>query len=102
MAVEITLQTVFIFAAFIIGVFLIYRTFKILIRGSLVVVASFAFPWVAQNMGLPIIASLSSAVNFAVLGFGLFLVYEFFHIIVYLFKAVTWPLRVLFGRRKKK
>jgi len=93
MPIEITLETILIFTAFLITVFVLYKLFKIIIRASLVVVASFAFPWVAQYIGLPISANIETGILFAIVGFGLFLVYEFFHFIVHIFKIITWPFR---------
>lgn len=97
MPIEISMDTILIFGAFIIGTFVFYRIFKIILRGSLIVFASFAFPWVAQYFGLPIIASLQTGINFAIMGFGLFLIYEFYHFITHFFKLLTWPFR-----KKKK
>ena len=97
MPIEITLGTVMIFIGFIIVVFILYKLFKFLIRASIVVVASFAFPWIAKYFGLTITANLQTGVMFAAAGFILFFIYESFHFIVQLFKILTWPFR-----RKKR
>jgi len=83
MPIEITLETIIIFGIFIVAVFIFYKVFKLILRGSLVVIASFVFPWVAQYFGLPVTASLETGINFALMGFGLFLIYEFYHFIVH-------------------
>jgi hypothetical protein len=93
MVIEITITTVLMLAGFIVGVFLLYKLLKFFMRASLVVAASFAFPWVASYMGLGIPADLSSGMMFAASGFGLFCVYEFFHFLVQFFKMITWPFR---------
>jgi hypothetical protein len=93
MVIEITITTMLMFMGFIVGVFVLYKLLKFFMRASLVVVASFAFPWVASYMGLGITANLSSGMMFAVGGFGIFCAYEFFHFIVQFFKMITWPFR---------
>lgn len=93
MVVEITIDTVIIFLAFVIVVFLLYKTFKLLLRASLIVSAAFTFPWIAQYIGLPIRASMDVGLMFALAGFGLFLTYEFFNFIVQFFRILLWPFR---------
>ena len=93
MVVEITIDTIIMFLAFVIVVFLLYKTFKLLVRASLIVSAAFTFPWIAQYVGLPIRASMELGTMFAVAGFGLFLIYEFFSFITQLFRILTWPFR---------
>lgn len=93
MVIELTLTTILLFAGFIVTVFVLYKLLKFFFRASLVVVASFAFPWVANYMGLAITANLHTGITFAIGGFMLFCVYEFFHFIVHFFKIITWPFR---------
>jgi hypothetical protein len=93
MVIEATLTTILIFAGFIVTVFVLYKLLKFFFRASLVVAASFAFPWVARYMGLMITANLQTGLLFAMSGFVLFCVYEFFHFIVQFFKIITWPFR---------
>ena len=93
MVVEITIDTIIMFLAFVIVVFLLYKTFKLLVRASLIVSAAFTFPWIAQYIGLPIRASMEVGTMFAVAGFGLFLLYEFFNFITQLFRILMWPFR---------
>lgn len=93
MVVEITIGNVIIFLAFVVGVFLLYKTFKLLLRASLIVFAAFTFPWVAQYIGLPIRASMETGTMFALAGFGLFLTYEFFNFIVQLIRILLWPFK---------
>ena len=97
MVIELTLTTVLIFVGFVVTVFVLYKLIKFFFRASLVMVASFTFPWVAHYMGIGITADLSTGVFFAAGGFALFCVYEFFHFIVQFFKMISWPFR-----RKKR
>ena len=100
MVVEITLETMLIFFAFVVIVFILYRILKMIFKLSLVLIASFAFPWVAQYLGLPIIGSIETGITFVMIGFALFVIYEFFNFIVQLLKIITWPLRMLFKKKK--
>jgi len=100
MVIEITLESILIFFVFVVVIFVLYKILKMIFKVSLIVVASFIFPWVAQHMGLPITANLETGITFAVIGFGLFVVYEFFHFIVQLLRLLTWPLRMLFKKKK--
>ena len=93
MVVEITIDTIILFLAFVVVVFVLYKTFKLLIRASLIVVAAFTFPWIAQYIGLPIKASMEVGTTFALAGFGLFLAYEFFNFIAQLFRILIWPFK---------
>jgi hypothetical protein len=93
MVIEITLTTILIFVGFIVTVFVLYKLLKFFFRASLVVVASFTFPWVARYMGMAITANLQTGMSFAIGGFALFCIYEFFHFIVHFFKIITWPFR---------
>jgi hypothetical protein len=97
MAIEITLTTILIFVGFILTVFVLYKLLKFFFRASLVVAASFAFPWVAKYLGLSITTNLETGILFAITGFTLFCIYELFHFIVQFFKIITWPFR-----RKKR
>jgi hypothetical protein len=93
MVIEITITTILMLTAFAVGVFALYKLLKFFMRASLVVAASFAFPWVASYMGLGITADLGSGILFATSGFAVFCAYEFFHFAVQFFKMITWPLR---------
>lgn len=93
MVVEITLNTVLIFLTFVVVVFILYKTFKLIMRASLIVIAAFTFPWIAHYAGLPIVASIDNGLMFAAAGFGLFVLYEFFSFIAQLFRILTWPFR---------
>lgn len=93
MVVEITIDTVLIFLAFVVVVFILYKTFKLIIRASLIVFAAFTFPWIAHYAGLPITASLDNGFLFAAVGFGLFVVYELFSFVSQLFRILAWPFR---------
>jgi hypothetical protein len=93
MVIEITTETVLVFIGFIVIVFLLYKLFKLLVRASIIVVAAFVFPWVAQYFGLPLQGSLENGITFAIVGLGLFLVYEFFHFLVQFFRIISWPFR---------
>jgi lipoprotein signal peptidase len=93
MVIEITFDSVLIFLAFLIVVFVLYKLFKLIIRASLVIVAAFAFPWVARYAGLQITANLETGMMFAFVGFGLFVVYEFIHFIIQFFRMLLWPFK---------
>ena len=93
MVIELTLTTILIFIGFIVTVFVLYKLIKFFFRVSLVVVASFTFPWIASYFGLGITANLQTGILFALSGFTLFCIYEFFHFIVQFFKMITWPFR---------
>jgi len=93
MVVEITIDTVLIFLVFVVVVFVLYKTFKLIIRASLIVFAAFTFPWIAQYIGLPIAANIEMGLMFASVGFGLFILYEFFNFIAQLFRILMWPFK---------
>jgi len=93
MVIELTFDTVLIFLVFVVVVFILYKTFKLIIRASLIVFAAFTFPWIAQYAGLPIAANLETGLMFAFAGFGLFILYEFFNFIAQLFRILMWPFR---------
>jgi len=93
MVVEITFDSILIFLVFIVVVFVLYKTFKVIVRASLVVLAAFTFPWIAQYIGLPIVASMEMGLMFASVGFGLFMLYEFFNFITQLFRILIWPFK---------
>ncbi|MEM7817118.1 MAG: hypothetical protein QXZ20_04345 [Candidatus Aenigmatarchaeota archaeon] len=65
MVIEVTLDTVLIFLVFVIVVFILYKTFKLIVKASLIVFAAFSFPWVAQYIGLPITPSIETGLMFA-------------------------------------
>lgn len=98
MVIEISLTTILIFGGFIVTVFLLYKLIRFFFRASLVVAASFAFPWVARYLGLAITANFQTGIMFAVSGFALFCIYELFHFIVQFFKIITWPFRRKSGK----
>lgn len=93
MVVEITFDSILIFLVFIVVVFVLYKTFKVIVKASLVVLAAFTFPWIAQYIGLPIAASMEMGLMFASVGFGLFMLYEFFNFITQLFRILIWPFK---------
>jgi hypothetical protein len=93
MVIEITLETILIFFAFIIFVFILYKLFKIIVKASIISIAGFAFPWVANYMGLPIVANVETGITFAFIGLLLLLVYEFYNFIVHFFRILAWPFK---------
>ena len=99
MVMEISLTTILIFIGFVLTVFILYKLLKFFVRASLIVGASFVFPWVAKYLGLTITANLETGIMFAITGFTLFCIYEFFHFIVQFLKIITWPFR---GKGSKK
>lgn len=92
-------QSILILIVFVVSIVVLYRLFRTLLRGALVAIAGFSFPWIAYYVGLPfpIIPSIEVGIQFAILGIALFLIYEFFNFIKYIFKIISWPFR-----RKKK
>lgn len=102
MPLEVTYETIVILIAFITVVFLIYKAFKLALKGILIAIASFSFPWVVKflNLNLPITADIQTGIQFALLGIVLFLIYESAHTIIKILKIITWPIRTLFKRRK--
>jgi len=93
MVVEITPDSLLIFLLFVVVVFVLYKTFRVIIKASLVVVAAFTFPWIAQYIGLHIAASIEMGLMFASAGFGLFLLYEFFSFITQFIRILMWPFK---------
>jgi hypothetical protein len=93
MVIEVTIETIVIFMAFIIIVFVLYKLFKIIVRASIISIAGFVFPWVANYMGLPITANVETGITFAFVGLILFFIYEFYHFIVQFFKILSWPFK---------
>ena len=98
MVIEVTIETIVVFLVFTIFIFVFYKLFKFFERASMISIASFAFPWVAKYVGLPITANIETAITFSFIGLGIFLVYEFYHFAVQFFKLLAWPFR----RKKKK
>ena len=98
MVVELTLESMAVFFIFIVFIFVFYKLFKFIVRASLISVASFAFPWVANYMGLPIVANLETAITFAFIGLGAFFIYEFYHFVVQFIKMIMWPFKRKKGR----
>lgn len=97
----VTLETAAIFVMFVVTIFLVYKIFRFVIRASIIVVAAFAFPWIIYylNIPLPITPSIETGIQFALIGLGMFVVYEFAHFIIYFLKIITWPFRAF---RKKR
>jgi hypothetical protein len=93
MVIEATIETIFIFLVFIVFVFVLYKLFKIIVRASIISVAGFVFPWVANYMGLPITANIETGITFAFVGLVMFFVYEFYHFIVHFFRILAWPFK---------
>jgi len=101
MVYEITTQTILIFAAFIIVVFVLYKLFRVLMRGVIAGAAGFAFPWIVQYLNLPlnITANMQTGIQFAIIAIALFLIYEFFYFIKYLLKILAWPLKSMVKKK---
>ncbi len=102
MIFDLDYGTITVLAVFIITIFLVYRTVKLVLRAALVAAVSFSFPWIANyiNLGLSITPNIETGIQFAILGVSLFIVYEFAHTIFKILKIVTWPIRKVFRRRK--
>lgn len=104
----LTPQIILIAVVFVVVLFMLYKLFRLVTRLAVAAIAGFSFPWViaavAGYLGvqLPfsIAADIGTGLMFAATGAGLVLLYEFAHFILYFFKIITWPLRMLFRRRK--
>jgi hypothetical protein len=99
----ITTQTIVIFLAFVIITFVLYKLVKAAVKATVIVIIAFSFPFIVNYLGLPlpITANIQTGLRFAILGLGLFIVYQFIHFILYFLKAITLPLRILFKRRRR-
>ncbi len=91
----ITPQIIIIFAVFIVVVFVLYKLFKLAFRTLVVAMAAFSFPWVVSflNLPLPVTPDIQTGTYFAILGVVLYLIYEFFHVIIHILKFLLSPFR---------
>ena len=91
-------QSIAVLLVFILGVFILYRLFRVAIKAAIDGAAGFAFPWVVQylNLQLPIVASLETSMQFALLAIALLLAYEFFHFIIFIVKLIIFPFKLVF------
>ena len=90
-----------IIGGFIIFIFIIYRLFKLIMRGALVAGIGFSFPYLVNYLKLPldIIANTETGIQFATIAVVLYLIYEFMHFIKYFFKLILWPFKVAVGKK---
>ncbi len=102
MPLVLTPETILLFLFFVTTIFILYRVFRLIVKASLIAGAAFAFPWIVTylglNLGFPI--TFETGLEFAILGFLLFFIYEFFHFILHILKFLTWPIRGFFKRKK--
>ena len=98
MVVELTLESILVFMVFIVVIFVSYKMFKFFVRATLVSVAGFVFPWVANYMGIPLVTNIETAITFSFIGLFLFLAYESYHTLVKLFKSF----KKYIGKKKTK
>jgi hypothetical protein len=99
MELDITLEIVGVFIAFIVFLFLLSRVFKVLVKAFAIGGAGFSFPWVMQLIGLDlgIPVEFFTQLQFALLAVGLYLVYEFFTLVSAIGKLLFVPVKLLTG-----
>ena len=99
MELNITLEIVGVFIAFIVFLFLLSRVFKVLVKALAIGGAGFSFPWVMQligaDLGIPV--EFFTQLQFALLAVGLYLVYEFFTLVSAIGKLLFVPVKLLTG-----
>lgn len=102
MALEIGSEAFAVFIVFILVVFIFYRLFKLVLHATFIGALGFAFPWIAEylGLGLGIEPTFQNGLFFAAILVGMFAIYEFFHIIKALFKVITIPIGLLFGKKQ--
>ena len=95
----LTAEYMFVIILFILAIFILYRLFKLVIKSVMIMIAAFAFPFVADYLGmsLPIPITIDTGIKFALLGLMLFTAYNFFSFITHLGKILLWP----FKRKRK-
>lgn len=91
----LTTEYLFVIILFILAIFILYRLFKLVIKSVIIMIAAFAFPFVADYMGvpLPVPITIDTGIKFALLGLTLFSVYNFFSFITHLGKILLWPFK---------
>lgn len=92
---DFTLQTVIILGLFLVVVYFMYKTFRMVLKAVLFILAAFSFPWILQLLGLNlgITADIETGIRFAFLGLGLFVLWQAAHFVKLIIKVVTWPFR---------
>jgi len=98
---DLTWESIIIIGGFIIFVFLFYKLFRIIMKGTIIAGAGFSFPWLIKYLELPIniVANIETGLEFAMAALGIFLIYEFLHFIKYFFKILSWPFKLLVKKR---
>ena len=81
-----------VFLIFIIFIFLVSRAAKVILRLVFISIIGFAFPWIAQYIGIGIgfAPTIENGILFAAAAGGLFFAYEFLHFITAAIKIITW------------
>lgn len=96
-------QTIIYFLVFIVGVYLIYRFFKLAFKGVLVLIAAGLFPILANYfLGVDIPINFNTIISYAFMGLFLYLVGMFIKSGVSIVKIVTWPFRKIFGKSEEE
>ncbi|MEM5785343.1 MAG: hypothetical protein QW469_02275 [Candidatus Aenigmatarchaeota archaeon] len=100
---DLSLQTAIILIVFILSIFFLYRTMKLLIKAMGIGILGFLFPWIISFLGLSLGISpdISTGIQFAFLAVLLFFIYEFFHLIKFILKIILFPFLFLLGLKKK-
>ncbi|MBI4015638.1 MAG: hypothetical protein HY362_02885 [Candidatus Aenigmarchaeota archaeon] len=93
---------------FFIALFLLYRLFKLALRAGIAAAAGFGFLYIAPlifaKLGIvfPLPPpTIENSIQFAGYALGLFLLYEFAHVAIFVLKIVTWPFRALLKTSRK-
>ena len=101
----LTQETILILIGFVIFVAVSYKIFRILSKAVMIGIVSFSFPFVMSyldiTLPITILANVETGIQFAMIGVGLFIAYEFWHYIFMFLKIITWPVRMLFKFRYK-
>lgn len=96
-------QTIIYFLAFIVGVYLIYRFFKLAFKGVLVMIAAAIFPVLANYfLGFDVPINFSTIISYGFMGVFLYLLGTFLKSSASVLKVVTWPFRKILGKSKEE
>ena len=90
-------QAAALLIAFVIFLALAYKIWHIATKAIVLAFLGGVFPFAVAYLGLniPVTADFETALKFAGLAVGVFVLYEFWHFIVAFLKLVTYPIRVI-------
>ncbi len=97
MDLTLTPQNVAIFIVFVVVLVILYKTVKFVAKLLAIASLSFSFPWIVKilNLPIPVDATIEVGVKFMLLGIGVFLVYEFWHITKKILEIILLPFKLL-------